>query len=94
MTSSLYPSRRSRLTSSLAVGCERKSADADPPPVDAEQMRREILVRLMRLHCERKGGCTRRCRRAGRCVAADAVAAEAAAKVSCRQKGPPGGHKI
>lgn len=59
------------------VRLERKSADAGPPPpLDAEKLRQEILARLLRLHCARVGGCTRRCRRSGgRCVEADAVAA-------------------
>lgn len=49
------------------------AATSAASPPDAEAMRRSIVMRLMRAHCERLGGCTRACRRQRRCVAADRV---------------------
>lgn len=80
----MIPTTSPRLTASSGmprddghdVILERKGADAGPrPPLDTEKMRQEILARLLRMHCARVGGCTRRCRRGNRCVEADAVAA-------------------
>ncbi|MDO9383232.1 MAG: hypothetical protein Q7T86_10270 [Hyphomicrobiaceae bacterium] len=70
---------------------DRRGATAIPP-LDAEQIRNEIAARLMRLHCARQHGCTRRCRRLGRCVAADEVDALNSTDVvpSAKGKGAPG----
>ncbi len=68
--------------------------DAAPAaPLDAERIRNEIAARLMRLHCTRQNGCTRRCRRQGRCVVADEVDALEATRVAppkAKRKGATG----
>ena len=71
---------------------ERREASPSPP-LDAERIRNEIAARLMRLHCTRQNGCTRRCRRQGRCVVADEVDALEATRVAppkAKRKGATG----
>jgi hypothetical protein len=69
---------------------DRREATSTPP-LDAERIRNEIAARLMRLHCARQNGCTRRCRRQGRCVAADAVDALNGPRVAApKRKGAAG----
>lgn len=41
------------------------------PPLDKQAMIDELMSRMLRNVCAQVGGCTRRCRRSGRCVKAD-----------------------
>lgn len=70
---------------------DRRDATSKPA-LDAESIRNEIAARLMRLHCARQNGCTRRCRRQGRCVAADEVDALSGSRLApaAKGKGPAG----
>lgn len=72
--------RRLELRSGVRPMREMKSGEGrDAPPLNPVVVRNQIAARLMQLNCARKGGCTRRCRRLGRCAEAEAVEAEAQA---------------
>ena len=58
---------------------QKSNAGRSAAPLDAVAIRNQIAARLMRLDCQRRGGCTRSCRRQQRCVVADAVERESTA---------------